>query len=148
MKSLAPRPAALLALLVLAMLLLPACSGALQSASALPAADLPTAAVQPAATLAPMVIPIGMPKLANASSPTPTFLPIPTPLPQPPTPTTQPSGPGGLRFPLKTDQLNFGVAAHLFYTERDTPLAAASDAGFGWIRQQIHWRDQEGPAGN
>src|SRR4029450_1909598 len=68
--------------------------------------------------------------------------------PAPPTPTTHPAGPGGLAFPLKTDRLNFGVAAHLFYTDRDTPLAMARDAGFGWVRQQIHWRDQEGPAGN
>jgi hypothetical protein len=88
-----------------------------------------------------------MPQLANRNAPTPTFLPIPTPLPQPPTPTTQPTGPGGLAFPLKTDKLNFGVAAHLFYTDRDTPLQAARDAGFGWVRQQIHWSDQEGPPG-
>src|SRR5512132_240781 len=149
MKLLSPRPAAVVALLCLAMPLLVACSGDSQAAVAAPAIiTLPTAAVRPAATSAAAVVPDGMPQLANAAAPTPTFLPIPTPLPQPPTPTTQPTGPGGLAFPLKTDKLNFGVAAHLFYTDRDTPLAMARGAGFGWVRQQIHWSDQEGPPGN
>ena len=57
-------------------------------------------------------------------------------------------GPGGLAFPMHSSQLQVGAAAHLFYTDRYTPLTRASDAGLGWIRQQIHWRDQEGPAGN
>jgi polysaccharide biosynthesis protein PslG len=150
MKLLSPRLSALLALLILAAQLLAACSDASQAAvAASTIMTLPTAVVRPAATSsAAAVVPAGMPQLANKSVPTPTFLPIPTPLPQPPTPTTQPTGAGGLAFPLKTDKLNFGVAAHLFYTDRDTPLQAARDAGFGWVRQQIHWRDQEGPAGN
>jgi hypothetical protein len=150
MKLLSSRLAALLVLLSLTAPLLAACSGDSQAAVAAPVVvTLPTAAVvRPAATAAAAVVPARMPQLANPSAPTPTFLPIPTPLPQPPTPTTQPTGPGGLAFPLKTDKLNFGVAAHLFYTDRDTPLQAAHDAGFGWVRQQIHWRDQEGPAGS
>ena len=149
MKLLSPDLVTLLVLLSLAAPLLAACSGNSQAAVAAPAIImLPTAVVRPAATGAAAVVPAGMPQLANASAPTPTFLPMPTPLPQPPTPTTQPVGPSGLAFPLKTDKLNFGVAAHLFYTDRDTPLQAARDAGFGWVRQQIHWRDQEGPAGN
>lgn len=49
---------------------------------------------------------------------------------------------------MKTQRLEFGAAAHLFYTARYTPLVMARDAGFGWVRQQIHWKDQEGPAGN
>lgn len=149
MKLLSPGFAALLVLLCLAAPLLAACSGNSQAAVAAPAiVTLPTALVRPVASSVAAVVPAGMPQLANASAPTPTFLPMPTPLPQPPKPTTQPVGPGGLAFPLKTDKLNFGVAAHLFYTDRDTPLQAARDAGFGWVRQQIHWRDQEGPAGN
>src|SRR3954466_15128790 len=149
MKPLSPRLAALLMLLILGAALLAGCSGDSQAAVAAPAiVTLPTALVRPAPRSAAVVAPVGIPQLANASAPTPTFLPIPTPLPQPPTPTTQPIGPGGLAFPLKTDKLNFGVAAHLFYTDRDTPLQAAREAGFGWVRQQIHWRDQEGPAGN
>jgi polysaccharide biosynthesis protein PslG len=95
------------------------------------------------------VVPLDMPTLSTVNiTPTPTALPIPTALPQPPTPTIQPRGPGDLPFPLKTDTLDYGVAAHLFYTNRDAALAPARDAGFGWIRQQIHWQDQEGPAGN
>jgi hypothetical protein len=39
------------------------------------------------------------------------------------------------------------VAAHLFYTSRTLPLGRAGEAGFGWIRQQVHWSDQEGPPG-
>jgi len=131
-------------LLALIAPVLVACSSAPTSV----AAALPTAAIDAPVPVVGTVVPAGMPPIANSTAPTPTFLPIPTPLPQPPTPTTQPSGPGGLAFPLKNDRLNFGVAAHLFYTERDTPLAMARDAGFGWVRQQIHWRDQEGPAGN
>jgi hypothetical protein len=149
MKLLSLRLAALFVLLSLAASLLAACSGDSQAAVAAPAiVTLPTALVRPATRGGTAVVPAGMPQLANASAPTPTFLPVPTPLPQPPTPTPQTVGPGGLAFPLKTDKLNFGVAAHLFYTDRDTPLQAARDAGFGWVRQQIHWRDQEGPAGN
>jgi polysaccharide biosynthesis protein PslG len=119
----------------------------------------PTGANRAAEAVA--IVPKGMPNLPTVtvtSSPTapptatrpPTATPSPTATatPAPPTPTTQPFGPGGLPFPLKTDRLEFGVAAHLFYTDRDTPLTMARDAGLGWVRQQIHWSDQEGPAGN
>jgi GH35 family endo-1,4-beta-xylanase len=47
----------------------------------------------------------------------------------------------------RTTELEFGVAAHLFYIKRDQPLMMASNAGFGWIRQQIHWKDIEGAPG-
>jgi hypothetical protein len=138
-----PRACAAIVLLALILPALAACSSTPPTA----AAALPTAAIDAPLAKA-LVAPTGLPPIANSALPTPTFLPYPTPLPQPPTPTTQPAGPGGLAFPLKDDKLNFGVAAHLFYTDRDTPLAMARDAGFGWVRQQIHWRDQEGPAGN
>jgi hypothetical protein len=95
---------------------------------------LPTAVVAQGPTATP-----------SAPAPLPTATP-PAPAPAP-TPTTQPTGPGGLPFPLKTETLQYGVQPHLFYTDRDTPLSLATDAGFGWVRQQIHWKDQEGPAG-
>jgi hypothetical protein len=57
-------------------------------------------------------------------------------------------GPGGLAYPLTTSELEFGVAAHLFYTSRSLPLRRAQEAGFGWVRQQIHWKDLEGPPGD
>ena len=105
-----------------------------QAARALPTAELrtrPTAAA---------VVPTTLPTLETKPY-------QPTPLP-PPTPTMQPVGPDGQAFPLKTSRLEFGAAAHLFYTDRYTPLIKARDAGFSWVRQQIHWKDQEGPAGN
>lgn len=104
--------------------------------------DLPDiSAPPPTATPLPTATPI---------PPTPTPIPptlTPSATPLPPTPTPQPLGPGGLPYPLKTNALEFGVAAHLFYTNRSLPLTRANEAGFGWIRQQIHWRDLEGPPG-
>jgi hypothetical protein len=102
-------------------------------------------------TPAPTTIVLG-PRRAPATPPAPpaarpTARPTPTISPAP-TPTTRPAGPGGLPFPLRTDRLAFGVQAHLFYTNRDTPLWLARQAGYGWIRQQIHWSDQEGPSKN
>lgn len=120
---------------------------------AAPVAPLPTAVVVQDTLLVGghlngAVVPRHMPAFATPT-PEPTATPpVVTPLVIPPTPTTQPAGPGDLPFPLKTERLEFGAAAHLFYTNRSAPLAAARDAGFGWIRQQIHWRDQEGPPGN
>jgi hypothetical protein len=52
-----------------------------------------------------------------------------------------------LPYPLKPTTLQFGVAAHLFYINRALPLRRTKEAGFGWLRQQIHWSDQEGPPG-
>lgn len=147
-KLLSPRLFAAAALAALGLALLAGCAAATAPLGTA-ALALPTAAVSMAERPAPgTVMPAGMPLVATSAAATATALPYPTPLPQPPTPTSRPAGPGGLPFPLKTDRLNVGVAAHLFYTDRDTPLAMARDAGFGWVRQQIHWRDQEGPAGN
>src|SRR5919107_315454 len=73
--------------------------------------------------------------------------PVQPTAPPAPSATPQPVGPGGLPFPLKTAALQFGVASHLFYTSRALPLKRATEAGFGWVRQQIHWSDQEGPPG-
>jgi hypothetical protein len=101
-----------------------------------------------AATAAPP--PSATPTLAPSATPSPTVVPTAAPSPTPtetPTPTPQPLGPGGLPYPLKTGALEYGVAAHLFYTSRTLPLQRASEAGFGWIRQQIHWKDLEGPPG-
>ncbi|HET9222796.1 MAG TPA: hypothetical protein VFO07_09850 [Roseiflexaceae bacterium] len=116
-----------------------------------PAAPNPT-------TAAVAIVPKGMPNLPTVTvtasptaqptatrPPTATTPPTATATPAPPTPTTQPIGPGGLAFPLRTSRLEFGAAAHLFYTNRDTPLTLARDARLGWVRQQIHWKDTEGP---
>jgi hypothetical protein len=102
---------------------------------------LPTAIVRSASPTPAVIVAKRMPELPVAQ----TFAPTPPP---PPTPTMQPVGPGGQPFPLRTSRLEFGAAAHLFYTSRWTPLRMAREGGFGWIRQQIHWKDQEGPSGN
>ncbi len=105
----------------------------------------------PTATLAPTQT--ALPPTATLA-PTPTFTPVATMMPThtptatpAPTATARPLGPGGLPFPLKTTKLQFGIAAHLFYTDRTLPLRRTNEAGFGWIRQQIHWKDIEGPPG-
>ena len=131
----------ILVLLVLVSPVLSACQTVVTTSAAPPQpTQLPTAIVASAPT-ADAVVPTSMPTLPPVEI-------TPPALPPPPTPTLQPSGPGGLPFPQRTGRLEFGVAAHLFYTNRDAPLIKARDAGFGWIRQQIHWRNQEGPAGN
>ncbi|HMP40358.1 MAG TPA: hypothetical protein PKA05_08265, partial [Roseiflexaceae bacterium] len=89
----------------------------------------PTATAQPTDTATPTA----SATIAPTSTPTSTATPR--------------SGPGGLRYPLVMAELEYGVAAHLFYIERRLPLQRAVAAGFGWIRQQIHWRDIEGPRG-
>jgi hypothetical protein len=78
---------------------------------------------------------------------TPTPEPTATPTPEPTVTPPPQLGPGGLPYPLKTSALEQGIAAHLFYINPTLPLRRANEAGFGWIRQQIHWSDQEGPPG-
>jgi polysaccharide biosynthesis protein PslG len=114
------------------------------------AAPLATAGVLARPTMPPgSVTPAAMPAISRANvTPTATTPPLPTPAPAAPTVTMQPAGPGGLPFPIRSGRLEFGAHAHLFWTDRSTPLVRASDGGFTWIRQQIHWRDQEGPPGN
>ncbi len=101
--------------------------------------DAPLVEIEPAA----------MPTLSNANvTPVPTLRPLPTALPAVAWPTTRPAGPAGLAFPVRVPRITYGAHAHLFWTDRSTPLSLAQNGGFRWIRQQIHWRDQEGPAGN
>ncbi|MFN8500810.1 hypothetical protein [Kouleothrix sp.] len=117
----------------------------LAACSAAPAAPTPPpaspAASQPTATTArPSATPAPSPSATPAPTPSATASPSPTATPPP-------LGPGGLPYPLATSALEFGVAAHLFYVNRSLPLRRAGQAGFGWIRQQIHWKDLEGPRG-
>jgi len=100
------------------------------SASATP---LPSATPTPTATVTPVPTATATPTLTSSPAPTPTLIPtlLPTPTPA----------------PVRAGPLQFGVAAHLFYTARRLPLQRASEAGFTWIRQQIHWKDLEGPPG-
>jgi hypothetical protein len=147
--------------LALLLVLLTACADA-PAAPAISTTQLPAAAIAVQPTGAPTNIPTAhsvpsataataMPApSATPPAPSPTEEPTPTATAVPteePTATPQPLGPGGLPYPLKTETLEYGVAAHLFYTSRTLPLRRASEAGFGWIRQQIHWKDLEGPPG-
>jgi hypothetical protein len=47
--------------------------------------------------------------------------------------------------PLSTPYLEYGVINHLYYTDRGRVLILTNNAGFDWVRQQIHWKDMEGP---
>jgi len=121
-------------------------SSGCQAAPAQPTAQLVATAAAAQPSEAPAITATSRPTVTPTATPAPTETPAPTSTPTP-TATPQPTGPGGLPFPLKTDQLQFGVATHLFYTSRALPLKRADEAGFGWVRQQIHWSDQEGPPG-
>lgn len=119
-------------------------------AAATPSATVtPTLTPTPSATATPTLTPTPEPTATPMLTPTPSATATPTLTPTPePTATPEPMiGPGGLPYPLKTSALEYGVAAHLFYASRTLPLRRAQEAGFGWIRQQVHWSDQEGPAG-
>jgi outer membrane protein assembly factor BamB len=50
-------------------------------------------------------------------------------------------------FPPLLPGLRYGVNVFLFGTDTDRALTLSQTAGFGWIRQQIHWRDIEGEHG-
>jgi len=41
--------------------------------------------------------------------------------------------------------MEFGVVNHLYYTDRERVLQLTTIAGFDWVRQQIVWKDIEGP---
>jgi GH35 family endo-1,4-beta-xylanase len=59
---------------------------------------------------------------------------------EPSTPTTETATtatPGEAIRPL------FGVAAHLYYTDRQRVLQLSENAGFEWVRQQVPWKDTE-----
>lgn len=66
-----------------------------------------------------------------------------------PTPADQQGGvviqPGN---PLRTPYLEYGAAAQLYYADRERALTLMNNANFDWVRQQIQWKDIEGPKGN
>lgn len=118
----------LLRVLVMLALLLPllvACGGGTETAEQ-PTTELPTAEV------------ITTPDI-------PTETAEATATPEEPTETAVPDE-SGTTGPLATEYLNFGVVGHLFYTDHERALQLAQNAGFDWIRQQIHWKDVEDPS--
>lgn len=62
-----------------------------------------------------------------------------------PTSTSNPLAPQS-QF-LRTSALQFGVVAHLYYTDRSRVLMLTNIAGFDWVRQQVHWKDIEAAPG-
>jgi hypothetical protein len=44
---------------------------------------------------------------------------------------------------LSNEHLQFGTVAHLYYTDHERALQLTQNAGFDWVRQQVHWKDTE-----
>jgi hypothetical protein len=115
-----------------------------------PAALLVLLAVLVACSNAPQANPTPSPSLPGSTNATPQPT-APTEATQaaptadaPAQPTQAPVAEGGF---LRTPTLEFGVVSHLYYTDRPRVLELARIAGFDWTRQQIHWKDIEGPPG-
>lgn len=126
-----PRRIALWALLGLLASLVAACGGQ-PATSTVP----PTAVVTAPTTEAPTVAVV-------EPTPPPTDVPA-TEAPQPtaPPPTEEPAE---LVFPMTLPQTNHGIVTHLYYTDRERVLTLTNIAGYTWVRQQIQWKDIEGP---
>jgi polysaccharide biosynthesis protein PslG len=120
-------------MLVIALPILAACGGSPEIAAPTPA--LPTAAVganpTSAATAAPAT---GAPDATAA------------PTTSAPDATAVPAGSNGTSSPKQN--LEFGIVNHLYYTDRERVLTLDGIAGFDWVRQQVVWKDVEGPQGN
>lgn len=113
----------------------------LASCGAAPEATNPT-------PLPTAVVATSAPVQATAAPIEPTTAPI-----EPTEPTVAPpSEPGtetgsGLEpgLPMRFTNTQYGIVNHLFYTDRERVLTLNSIAGFEWVRQQIVWKDVEGP---
>ncbi len=69
----------------------------------------------------------------------------PTNTPETPSATSEPQTTPGTDTSNMPDRLEFGAAAHLYYTDADRVMKLAEIAGFDWIRQQVPWKDTEVP---
>ena len=90
--------------------------------------------------------PTAVPVADTATVPPPSATPEPTAVPtatNTPEPTAEPTPVPG--EPLKSSTMQFGIVNHLYYTDRERVLALTNIAGFDWVRQQIVWKDLEGP---
>jgi hypothetical protein len=95
-------------------------------------------------TALPTAIVMTQPPPTTVTRPT---IPPATPsvAPSIPPATTRPTNPPTAGKPLRLDNLEFGVVSHLYYTDRERVLTLTNIAGFDWVRQQIQWKDIEGP---
>ena len=113
---------------------------------------LPTAAIvvtKPEPTQAPIAQPEPT-QAVPAAQPEPTQAPVAQPEPTQAVPAAQPEPTQAVPVaqpysPAIGQPLNFGVVAHLYYTDRDRVLTLAQNAQFDWVRQQVVWRDIEDP---
>jgi len=129
--------AILLALLVIANIVV-ACGGGDVPATQAPQTE-PTAAGEPTAA-APADQPTEEPAGVEPSA---------VPAGDEPTPIGSPAPAGGVPGnPKRLDFLEYGAAAQLYYTDRNRALTLMNNANLDWVRQQIHWKDIEGPKGN
>jgi outer membrane protein assembly factor BamB len=55
--------------------------------------------------------------------------------------------PGGNDVQADAPDLRYGINTFMFATDRERVLSLTNIGGFGWVRQQIHWRDLEGERG-
>ena len=55
-----------------------------------------------------------------------------------PTPTNTP-----LPISLGDPRFSYGIQAHMLYDDRDLMADIIKDMGFGWVKQQVLWRDVE-----
>jgi polysaccharide biosynthesis protein PslG len=62
-----------------------------------------------------------------------------------PTATGEAPSPAAGSNPNIPSQLEYGAAAHLYYTDASRVMKLAEIAGFDWIRQQVPWKDTEVP---
>jgi hypothetical protein len=46
---------------------------------------------------------------------------------------------------MRFRDVQYGIVNHLYYTDRDRVLTLNGIAGFTWVRQQVVWKDIEGP---
>lgn len=87
--------------------------------------------------------PAGAPSGGEAPGESPWQLGTPTPLFSPLDATCLGQQPAPVQLP----GLRYGINLFLFGTDRARTLTLANIAQFNWVRQQIHWRDIEGEAG-
>src|SRR6266511_3498721 len=127
------RMIALAALLAIVLPILASCGGATPAPATNPTAALPTAAAQTQPTAAAQ----------PTAAPQPTAAAQPTSAPAA-SPTEEIFEPGK---PISLRHLNFGIVNHLYYTDRERVLTLDGIAGFDWVRQQVVWKDIEGPQG-
>lgn len=125
------RAASCFALLTLVLPILVACGGNESTAPT----TLPTA---PAATEAPA--PTAADPVAPTSAPAPTGEAQPTAEPSADADSELEAG-----LPKRFKEPQFGIVNHLYYTDRTRVLTLNGIAGFTWVRQQVVWKDIEGP---